>query len=72
MWVARNKIGGLQLLSNKPYREIDHTGRYPIDRWNCKGDFTTLDDETYGVFPELKWEDEPIEVELVVKNNKEN
>lgn len=67
MWIARNKRGYLQLLSNSPYREIDHTGKYPIDRWNCKGDFIVLDKAFGGLFPDLKWEDEPIEVELKEK-----
>ena len=55
MWVARNKIGSLVLWSEKPKRDgnIWNSNKYLM----C-----TLD---YNLFPDLKWEDEPIEVDLV-------
>jgi hypothetical protein len=68
MWVARTKSGLLQLFSSKPYREVLWSNMFCVERWNCNGDLFTFSDNI-DLFSDLKWEDEPIEVELVIKNN---
>lgn len=65
MWVARDKDGCLNLFSSKPVKEKD------VDWWELADiendeEFMELNPE---LFPDLRWEDEPIEVELVSKNN---
>lgn len=58
MWIARDKTGRLFLYYTKPKRH--KTG------WHIKGDpYLQLDK---SMFPELKWEDEPREVELIDKD----
>lgn len=67
MWIARDKDGDLTLFSSKPHRCTD-VG------WNNESwDVSSMDDFTDvmildpNMFPDLTWEDEPIEVELVTK-----
>lgn len=55
MWVARDKDGTLIMFHEKPIRRIDYWG--PSD----DNEVFTI---TEGLFPNLKWEDEPLEVEL--------
>lgn len=57
-WVAKdNDSQGLYLYSSMPTREID--------MWNGHGTLLTpLDSNS---FPDLTWESEPIEVELIIK-----
>lgn len=57
MWVARNKDGFLFLFYNKP-RRYDEYGK-----WKSSAETPMQIDRT--LFPNLKWEDDPIEVELV-------
>ena len=60
MWIARDKDQTLWLFENKPVREDD--------LWsNSDSDCMKLSDTTGQLFPDLKWEDEPIEVDLVFK-----
>lgn len=66
MWVARDKDGELNLYKAKPQRS-DAIG-YNHESWD------TLKFDDNGIeldpklFPDLTWDDEPIEVELVRKN----
>lgn len=63
MWVARDKNGALYLYEHKP------TGKYGswFDLEADDADFLIrLDDSR---FPELKWEDEPIEVDIIQKSS---
>ena len=67
MWIARDKDGELTLFSNKPHRCTDAG-------WNNESwDVVSMDEFTdtmildSNMFPDLTWEDEPIEVELVIK-----
>ena len=64
-WVARDQNIGedgtnLYLGYNKP----KSIGQSPFVTWCDYGDFISLPKE---MFPELTWEDEPIEVELTIK-----
>lgn len=61
MWVARDKDGwgGLHLWKVKPTR-----GNYCWKTKYSGDDSFQLDD---ALFPDLKWEDEPIEVDLFNK-----
>lgn len=56
LWVAKDKIGKLFAYYSKPKREC-YLGFWYSDL-NCVGSISG------NLFPELKWEDEPIEVEL--------
>ena len=56
LWVAREKSGGLFLYKTKPILDYDF-GIWFSDL-DCMGTISK------NLFPELKWEDEPIEVEL--------
>lgn len=77
MWIAREKTSqsgrtSLLLFSEKPYRveheTIDPT--YTYGAWRIDGLFGLYMYIDSALFPELKWEDEPLEVELTVKQNK--
>lgn len=59
MWVARDKTGSLYLYKDKPLRDL---GMFVADR----SLFMKVNKEE---FSDLKWEDEPIEVELVRNKN---
>lgn len=54
MWVARDKDNVLTLYKNKPYRNGDY--------WTCDIPYLIIDESW---FPELKWENEPLEVTLI-------
>ena len=56
LWVARDKSGELFAYNSKPKLEC-YLGFWYSDL-NCMGTISK------NLFPELKWEDEPIEVEL--------
>lgn len=62
MWVARDKSGCLHLFSNKPVRHLIGDFEY----WRREEPYSTISLPN-SLYPELKWEDEPIEVELVSK-----
>lgn len=57
MYVARDKNGTLWLYSEKPWREED------CGLWFS--DSTNIMQINSEEFPQLKWEDEPIEVKLI-------
>ena len=55
LWVARDWGGMLYAYFNKPIRDT------VWKEWDSDEDSLSIDD---SFFPELKWEDEPLEVEL--------
>ena len=55
MWIARSRRGSLSLFTKKPFK--DHFGR-----WFGEGDSVCKFD-----FPEVTFENSPMEVELVLK-----
>lgn len=64
MWIARDRDGGLFSYENKPWRQkVDKmwldSPIYMDYKYPGTGCLELLDNETY---PQLKWEDEPIEV----------
>lgn len=62
MWVARNKDGTLNFFSKVPDRlGVSWCVGDNVSTYHCKLDST--------LFPELTWNNEPIEIELVPKNN---
>lgn len=64
MFVARDSDGLLYLYENRPYRRKD--GRVDEWLWRYNEKHMQLD---YKLFLDLGWEDEPIEVELIVKKD---
>ena len=58
-WVARDKNGSITLYENKPYRDGDI--------WRGCSWKPSMIYEHF--FPNLKWEDECIEVELIIRKN---
>ncbi len=64
IWIARDKDGTLHLFSECPVRYFNvWMQRLSIEV--CIGELPT------ALFPDLKWEDEPIEVKLVRKEEKQ-
>lgn len=61
MWVARDKDGKLWFYREKP-RRVKDGGYWVLDDIS---DYECVLPE--DLFPYLKWEDEPIEVELTIK-----
>ena len=62
MWIARDEDNTLVLWTEKPIRYIE-TGLWNVPKF---GKRIELDNK---LFSELKWEDEPVEVEIVVKKD---
>lgn len=60
-WVARASDGHLALFKRKPDREIYMRSNNGL--W-FGGSMTELDS---SLFPDLTWDDDPIEVELIIK-----
>lgn len=56
MWIFREKDGDLYVSTHKPERKND--------RWSV---FALYYNDYNNQFSDIKWEDEPIEVELVRK-----
>ena len=57
MWVARDKNGNLSLFNERPERYFNvWMQRYSIE--------VSIGDLNPTLFPDLRWEDEPLEVEL--------
>lgn len=70
MWIARDKDGWLCLYKEKPVRQLveefwmDADINYYLDyKEDGVGCFKIIDSELY---PELTWEDEPIEIEILL------
>lgn len=69
MWVARDKDECLWLFIDKPIRSQKNDW-WEVDTQNSllrDDDCLQIDEE---LFPDLSWEDEPIEVDLVRKEEK--
>ena len=67
MWIARDKDGELNLFSNKPHRCTSigwNNESWDVESMDEFNDTMLLNP---NLFPNLNWEDEPIEVELVIK-----
>lgn len=63
-WLARNKDESLVFCYHKPHRENSITQEW----WgSCDADFRIYDDAINEQFKDLKWEDEPVRVEIAVK-----
>ena len=65
MWVARNKNGELNFFVNEPYRYV--FGEYTNHEkhvWLCDEYNVCHTPLPESMFPELRWEDEPIKVEV--------
>lgn len=60
MWIARNRNNSLYMFYDKPYRE--HNWRWVIDLKDLN--IMELKDEEHPQFKDLKWEDEPVEVNI--------
>lgn len=66
MWVARDKNGDLKLFYNKPFRLYEDNFKFGDDKWVTTWiNWMQIDP---NLFPELTWDDEPIEVEIIRKN----
>lgn len=65
MYVARNKDGWLHLWTNIP-RPPERMVHGEIGKWHFSIDFGHH--IPGNLFPQLKWEDEPLEVELISRN----
>ena len=64
MWIARDKYEGLWLFIEKPIRSASEFW-WEVDTKNSilrEDDYMEIDGD---LFPDLRWEDEPIEVELI-------
>ena len=58
MWIARDKNGLLLLFYDFPKRHIN------VDTWHRPINSIVLYSEDYQQYNSLKWEDEPIEVDI--------
>lgn len=63
-WVARDSDGDLFIYKTEPKRESGIGGE--PDFWVAQS-FTEIDS---ALFPDLTWESDPIEVELIIKRKK--
>lgn len=63
-WVARDKMGTTCL-----YNECPERYNAPINEWGADNplQYYRIPDE---LFPDLTWDDDPIEVELIIKRKK--
>lgn len=70
IWMARDKDGQLSLFTNKPPRRGKDMG-FHSESWffdtRSIYKFTDRMKLNPKLFPDLTWDDEPIEVELVIK-----
>lgn len=62
-WIARDLCGTVNLHSKKPVWKED------FQMWECGEDFYPIEDclEENTMFPELNYYDDPIEVEITIK-----
>lgn len=67
MWVAKDKNGRLHIFDMKPWREPYMYGE-AIGYWTNHNESTYVKDvDIQRKFQHLRWEDEPVEVDLVIK-----
>jgi len=67
MWVARDKDDVLNLYtaSTKPWRAKVEIDNEIVEYWDNDGECIEIDG---SLFPDLKWDHEPLEVEITLKN----
>lgn len=66
MWIARDKDGSLWLFIKKPNRiEVKNLAMWGFEHNTCDYIIGCM---PMGMFPELKWENDPVEVDLIIKN----
>jgi len=69
MWAARNKSGSLVLFTKKPVRYDKDDDVWIAYSWiRQEGDLNGVKHVDDNWLPDLKWEDEPVEVKLVEVN----
>jgi len=66
MWIARDKNNLLYIYLNKPFKEFKEDDVWTVSSKNSDKWFNIPS----TLFPNLKWENEPIEVELYDKSEK--
>jgi len=71
MWIARDKDGTLWLFTHKPHR-CRMVG-WDMNSWDSpdeceEGDVINCMEINPSLYPEVTWETEPLELELVNKN----
>lgn len=64
MWIARDKNGDLNLFTHRPLRFNGEWLISDIDLIHNGAKYMPIDNR---LFPNLKWKDEPIEVDLLIK-----
>lgn len=64
MWVARNKDNSLWVSNTKPIRTKDKGNK---GYWDYDDFYGILEIKDKSLFPDLTWEDEPIEVKLIAR-----
>ena len=69
MWIAREENGELLLFAEKPIHNF-HTKSYMNQSGWCDGCY--IGELESDIFPEVTFENSPIEVELKLKNRNEN
>ena len=63
MWVARDKDGSLCLYLHKPFRNDRDDNWWDVDAvYDTENPCMYYKDLPTDLYPDLKWEDEPIEV----------
>lgn len=60
MWIVRDKNGPLILSYEFPKRHID------VDTWERRVKSMVLYDSDFPMFRDVKWEDEPLKVDLML------
>lgn len=63
MWVARDKDGSLWLYTSKPNRQCK------VYRWTSENVLFTSMRLCEDIFPSLKWDNEPVEVKIIRREN---
>lgn len=63
MFVSRDKSGTILLSENKPSRQLSH--------WSTSDKCYMVMNKDYGdkLFPDLKWNDEPIEISIILNKH---
>lgn len=69
-WAARDKNGALHFHKDKPHRAYDCVWHNDW-KWHPEPEIFHLRLPKQMDLPELKWEDEPIEVELIIRKHEE-
>ena len=62
LWIARDSNNTLWFHTLKP--QLEHHPKRDLDYWVSRGDYYEVDQD---FFPEVTFENSPMEVELVIK-----